>query len=131
VNNLATSLSQQHPPPSFAPPISSSKAGAKSQQSSLPTPADLHNQAALWARKAIKLSQSISPPNRTEECDVGCAVATHNLGEFAEMAGSIHEASKLYQEAESLAKGIKFEKGVVQAQEALRRVEQAEKAEKV
>jgi hypothetical protein len=58
---------------------------------------------------------------------MGCAVATHNLGEFAEMSGKFAEASRLYQEAESLAKGMGFEDGVKQAQAALIRVNVGER----
>jgi hypothetical protein len=115
VNNLATSIAQQRPPPSFASPTPQS-------QHTPSTPADFRAQATLWAKHAIALAQSITPPDRTEECDAGCAVATHNLGEFAEMSGKLAEASRLYHEAESLAKGIGFEDGVKQAQQALIRV---------
>jgi hypothetical protein len=117
VNNLATCLAQQRPPPGFASPTPQPA-----------TPADFRAQAALWAKKALKLSQSIAPPDRTEECDIGCAVATHNLGEFAEMAGKYSEASNRYHEAEGLAKAIGFEDGVKQAREALMRVNLGEKS---
>jgi len=123
VNNLATSLAQQRPPPSYY--ASSSPTPTAPQP--LPTQADFRAQATLWAQKALTLSRSIAPPDRTEECDVGCAVATHNLGEFAEMSGRIADASTLYREAESLAKGIGFEDGVAQARNALVRVNLREK----
>lgn len=89
----------------------------------MPSPANYRAQATLWATNALTLSQSIKPPDRTEECDIGCAVATHNLGEFAEMAGDLPVATNYYREAESLAKGIGFEDGVKNAQEGLARVE--------
>lgn len=89
----------------------------------MPSPADYRAQGILWATNALQLSRSIKPPDRTEECDVGCAVATHNLGEFAEMAGDWPIATRYYREAESLAKGIGFEDGVTNAQEGLVRVE--------
>lgn len=88
----------------------------------MPSPADYRAQATLWATNALHLSQSIKPPDRTEECDIGCAVATHNLGEFAEMAGDLPVAIKYYREAESVGKGIGFEDGVKNAQEGLARV---------
>ncbi len=53
---------------------------------------------------------------------MGCAVATHNLGEFAEMDGNIIEARKKFEEAKTLAKAIKFQEGVINAEEALRRL---------
>lgn len=138
MNNLATSIAQQRPPPSFTnPPPERSRTDAKSilktKPSSAPasaqtpetmlSPAEYRAQATLWATNAIHLSQSIKPPDRTEECDIGCAVATHNLGEFAEMAGDLPIATRYYREAESLAKGIGFEDGVQNAKEGLERVE--------
>ena len=95
---------------------------SKTKMPKPPTPADFRAQATLWAQKALKLAQSITPPDRTEECDIGCVVVTHNLGELAEMAGDVAKASKLYLEAEGLAKGLGFEQGIGQAQEALKRI---------
>ena len=43
---------------------------------------------------------------------MGCAVALHNLGEFAEMNGNMAEAGKKYREAVSLAKAVGFLEGV-------------------
>jgi hypothetical protein len=57
------------------------------------------------------VATEISPPDRTEECDIGCAVATHNLGEFAEMDGDIREARR------------RFEEGVGNAEKGLRRLD--------
>jgi hypothetical protein len=121
MNNLAASLAQQRPPPSFYEPSPTSKSRETTRQA-LPTAVGFRAQGALWARKALALSQAIVPPDRTEECDMGCAVATHNLGEFAEAMGQFSEASKLYREAESLAKGIGFDEGIKQAREGLTRV---------
>ena len=73
-------------------------------------------------RQALALAASIEPPDRTEECDQGCVVATHNLGEFAEMDGNITEARERYEEAGSIAHAIGFEEGVVQADEGLKRI---------
>lgn len=64
----------------------------------------------------------MKPRERTEECDVGCAVATHNLGELAEMAGDVEEARRKYEEAQSLSKVIGFEDGVRNAAEGLKRL---------
>ncbi|KAL3424272.1 TPR domain-containing protein [Phlyctema vagabunda] len=108
MNNLSISLAQQLPPstPGQAPPSRSA----------------LVSNARAWAEKAIAVAAKITPPERTEECDVGCAVATHNLGEFAEMDGDIREARKRYQEARALAKSIGFEDGVENAKAALDRL---------
>ena len=68
------------------------------------------------------MAAKVTPPERTEECDVGCAVATHNLGEFAEMDGDIREARRKFEEAKALAKAIGFQDGVVMSEKALKRV---------
>jgi hypothetical protein len=51
----------------------------------------LIEQARQWATKALAQASSIKGADRNEECDMGCAVATHNLGEFFEMEGKIQE----------------------------------------
>jgi tetratricopeptide (TPR) repeat protein len=108
VNNLSISLAQQAPPPTPGqPPVS--------------RPALVSN-ARAWAEKAVALAAKCAPPERTEECDMACAVATHNLGEFAEMDGNITEARKKFEEAKSLAKAIGFQEGVINAEDSLRRV---------
>lgn len=71
------------------------------------------------------MAAKINPPERTDECDQACAVATHNLGEFAEMDGNIAEARKKFEEAKSLSKGLGFREGVVNAEEALRRIQKS------
>lgn len=108
VNNLSISLAQQDPPSTPGqPPISRSA---------------LIDNAREWAKKALAVASKIQPPERNEECDVGCAVATHNLGEFAEMDGDIAEARRLYEEARSLARAIGFQEGVVNSEAALKRL---------
>ncbi|CZR60618.1 uncharacterized protein PAC_10514 [Phialocephala subalpina] len=108
MNNLSISVAQQDPPVvQGQPPVS--------------RPALISN-ARAWAEKAIAVSAKITPPERTEECDMGCAVATHNLGEFAEMDGNIAEARKRYEEAKALSKAIGFQDGVINSEEALRRL---------
>ncbi|KAI9673638.1 MAG: hypothetical protein M1817_002275 [Caeruleum heppii] len=108
MNNLSISLAQQAPPPTpGTPPIS--------------RPA-LISSARTWAHKALDVAARIKPPQRTDECDVGCAVATHNLAEFAEMDGDVAEARRRFDEARGLARVIGFEEGVVNAEEGLRRV---------
>ena len=123
VNNLSRSLAQQKPPPlSSSPPTPSSFPNTPSPSSGI-----LTDQARQWASKALTLAASIAPPNRTEECDVGCAVATHNLGEFAELDENIQEARRRYEEAAALAKAIGFPEGVANAKKGLRRLSKIEK----
>lgn len=117
MNNLASSLAQTLP----------EQAAGVAQVGAAEVPAmsrDMLIQSArAWAEKAIRMTAAIPPPERTEECEVGCAVATHNLGEFAEMEGLVEEARKMYVEAESLAKAIKFSEGVDNAKAGLKRLE--------
>jgi hypothetical protein len=108
VNNLSISLAQQNPP-------------ATPGQAPISRPALVAN-AREWANKALAVAAKIEPPQRNEECDLACAVATHNLGEFAEMDGDIAEARRKYDEARSLAKAVGFQEGVTNAGAALRRL---------
>ncbi|KAI9743940.1 MAG: hypothetical protein M1818_002674 [Claussenomyces sp. TS43310] len=112
MNNLSISLAQQNPPSS-----PSSTGGPAS-----PSRAALVSNARDWATKALALTARIQPPQRSDECDVACATATHNLGEFAEMAGNVAEARRRYDEARGLAKAIGFTEGLRQADAALRRL---------
>ena len=107
MNNLATSLAQT---------MSEQAVGAPTSRAALVA------NARSWAEKALSVAQGVKPPERTEECDMGCAVATHNLGEFAEMEGLVDEARKRYNEASSLARAIGFKQGVAQAKEGLQRL---------
>jgi hypothetical protein len=108
VNTLSISLAQQIP---------SSVPGVPA-----PSRPQLIQNAREWAQKAIELTSKITPPERTEECDAGCAVATHNLGEFAEMDGNVREARKKFEEAKSLSKAIGFMEGVQNSNQALIRL---------
>ena len=109
MNNLAISLAQQVPPTeSGSPP---------------PSRAQMAEAGRVWARQALALGQNLKPPERTEECDMGCAVATHNLAEFAEMEGNVAEARRRYKEAAGLAGAIGFEEGIENANEGLRRLD--------
>ena len=71
----------------------------------------------------MEIAAHIRPPLRTSECDDGCAVATYNLGEFAEMEGNIREARKRYDEAASLSKAIGYREGIEAAREAMKRID--------
>jgi hypothetical protein len=88
----------------------------------------LIEQARQWATKALAQASTITSPERTQECDVGCAVATHNLGEFFEMEGKIDEARQKYQEAAQLAKSMGFAEGNTNARAGLLRLKEAEKS---
>ncbi|KAK4981609.1 hypothetical protein LTR66_009853 [Elasticomyces elasticus] len=110
MNNLATSLAQQLSPPTAGTPP--------------PSRSSLVDNAQEWAQKALDVAAQIKPPTRDEECDIGCAVATHNLGEFAEMNGQISEARKRYAEAVSIAKAIGFSEGVENGRQGLKRIAQ-------
>lgn len=109
MNNLSISLAQQNPPPTPGQPPASRSA--------------LVSNARSWAEKAVAVTNKIVPPNRTEECDHACVVATHNLGEFAEMDSNIAEARRFFMEAKSLAIGIGFQEGVSNAEQALKRIQ--------
>ncbi len=111
MNNLAVSLAQQNPPASFNP-------------SQAPTSAASHlSDARQWALKSLALAASIKPPERNEECDEGCAVATINLGDFALMDGDVQEARRRFEEGRGLSKGIGFRAGVTRADESLKKLE--------
>lgn len=108
MNNLSISIAQQLPPT-----VPGETAVSRSA---------LVGNARLWAEKALAIASSAKPPDKTEECDISCAVATHNLGEFAEMDGNIAEARKRFQEAKSLSEAIGFVEGVMNSEEGLRRI---------
>ena len=108
MNNLAISLAQQNPPQGFSP-----------SQPPASKPSQITD-ARQWALKALALASSIQPPQRTGECDEGCAVATINLGDFASMNGDLVEARKRFEEGRGLSKGIGFVDGVIRADESLK-----------
>ena len=111
VNNLAISLAQQNPPPSLFP-------------NDAPTSAAGHlSDARQWGLRALALASSINPPERTEECDEACAVATINLGDFAMMEGDLAEARKKFEEGKSLSKAIEFPDGIGKADESLKELQ--------
>lgn len=69
------------------------------------------------------MAQAIQPPERTEECDIACAVTTHNLAELASLAGDMVTAKRLFQEAKTISKAMNFEDGVKEATIALERLQ--------
>lgn len=126
MSNLASSLAQQSPRAARA-------AQAFAQSKSLQDPSapsgpvatreSMVQNAQLWAQKALAVAREITPPLRTEECDIGCVVATHNLGELAELLGDVAEAKKRYLEAVGLARAVGFQEGVENGSERLRALE--------
>lgn len=108
MNNLAISLAQQNPPPSLT--ANQAPTSAASQLSD----------ARQWAQQALALAASIKPPERTAECDEGCAVATINMGDFALMDGNLQEASNRFEEGKGISKAIGFDEGVQRADESLK-----------
>ncbi|KAH8700077.1 hypothetical protein GQ44DRAFT_733138 [Phaeosphaeriaceae sp. PMI808] len=121
VNNISSCLAQQ------STPSSSDAITMPSEPSDFPITnkaprAILIQQAREWAIKALTQASSIRPSDRDQECDIGCAVATHNLGEFLEMEGKVEEARKKYQEAALLAKATGFAQGGINARVGLQRL---------
>jgi hypothetical protein len=121
VNNVASSMSQQNPRSTRTPtrPETIKTAELKAAK------ATLLSNATAWADRALSVASNIKPPERTVECDIGCAVATHNLGEILEMQGQKQGAKKRYEEAWSLSKAIGFEEGVQQANSRLKALKRA------
>lgn len=126
MNNISSCLVQQSPP-SSADAITMSTEPSDFPITNKAPRAILIEQARQWALKALAQASTIKPPERNEECDVGCAVATHNLGEFFEMEGKIKEARQKYEEAASLAKAMGFADGQTNARAGLMRLKELEK----
>lgn len=123
MNNISTCLAQQTPPPASL---------TSSSPSSFPTTQPLPrtvlvDQARQWAEKALQRAASIT--DQDKECNLGCAVATHNLGEFFEMEGKTQDARRKYKDAEQLAKKIGFLEGQANAKAGIARVKELEKAQ--
>ncbi|EFQ94044.1 hypothetical protein CFE70_000321 [Pyrenophora teres f. teres 0-1] len=123
MNNISTCLAQQTPPSSSAPTLSSAPTDFPVSNSAPRTL--LIDQARTWATRALAHAGQIKAPDRTDECDVGCAVATHNLGEFLEMQGKTDEARQKYEEAITLSKKIKFAEGVNNAKMGIKRLKES------
>ena len=123
MNNLASSLAQQSPRAARAAQAYAVSRNIDERPSGpTVTRETMIQNAQTWAQKALDVAAGIRPPDRNEECDVGCAVATHNLAEFAEMMGNTEEARKRYAEAISVARAIGFQEGVDNSSESLRKL---------
>ena len=127
VNNISTCLVQQTPP-STTDAITMAPEPSDFPVSNSAPRALLIDQARQWAERALAQAAHIKAPERNEECDVGCAVATHNMGEFFEMEGKLGEARQRYEEAASLAKKMGFKDGLVNARAGIKRCKDLEKA---
>jgi len=124
MNNLASSLAQQSPRAAAAAQKFAQSQTISEQPAQPPiTRETMITNAQTWAQKAIDVAAQIKPPVRDEECDMGCAVALHNLGEFAQMKGDLAEASKKFTEAVSLAKAVGFLEGVENGEARLKELE--------
>jgi Tfp pilus assembly protein PilF len=124
MNNLASSLAQQSPRAAAAAQQFAQSQTISEQPAQPPiTRETMIINAQTWAQKAIDVAAQIKPPARDEECDMGCAVALHNLGEFAQMRGDLVEASKKFTEAVSLAKAVGFLEGVENGEARLKELE--------
>ncbi|PVH99565.1 hypothetical protein DM02DRAFT_528752 [Periconia macrospinosa] len=130
MNNIATCLAQQPlpkpPPPPTTPTTNTVIPPTPPLQ---PTRPQVIAQARTWAEKALSHADTIPAENRDEECATGCATATHNLGEFAEMEGRLQEARELYDRASRMAFRAGFKEGSVHAKEGLKRVDKKIKEE--
>lgn len=126
VNNISSCLAQQSPSTS-SDAITMSTEPADFPVTNKAPRAILIEQAREWATKALTQASAIKPPDRDGECDMGCAVATHNLGEFFEMEGKIKEARQKYEEAASLAQAMGFAEGKSAAKSGLLRLKEMEK----
>ncbi|KAJ4318535.1 hypothetical protein N0V94_004392 [Neodidymelliopsis sp. IMI 364377] len=127
MNNISTCLVQQTPPPDNSNAIALSSVPTDFPVTNAPPRAALIDQARQWATKALAHAAAIPSTDKTDECDFGCAVATHNLGEFYEMEGRIKDAKKKYEEAASLAKSMGFTEGQTNARAGLKRLKEMEK----
>jgi len=126
MNNLASSLAQQSPRAARAAQAFAESRNISAQPAGpTVTRETMIENARTWAQKAIDVAANIKPPVRDEECDVGCAVAAHNLGEFAEMQKDVKEAERRYEEAVSLSRAIGFQEGVENSSERLRLLKQS------
>ena len=124
MNNLATSLAQQSLRAARVAQIYADSRNINERPVGPPaTRETMVENARMWSQKALDVAAEIRPPERDEECDIGCAVAMHNLGEFAEMAGDVEGAGRRYREAVGLARAVGFQEGVENSSARLRKLD--------
>lgn len=115
MTNLAASLSQQSPRAAReAQAFAESRSISNEPSGPLASRESLTEDARRWAQKALDVAGELRGAERDEECDMGCIVATHNLGELAERLGDMAEAKRRYEEAVRLAKAVGYVEGVEQ-----------------
>lgn len=121
MNNLASSIAQQSPRAAReAQAYVESRSITERPTGPIASRESMIESAKAWAQKALDVAADLKPPVRNEECDVGCAVATHNLGEFAEMSKDYAGAKRRYEEAIALSRAIGFSDGIEQSSARLR-----------
>ncbi|KAF3913368.1 hypothetical protein ABW20_dc0106370 [Dactylellina cionopaga] len=118
-------------PPTCHSVVLLNNVGASNMQRQIPSgePMDRTNQlesAKKWMLKALDVAANIKPPVRNEECDQGCVVALHNVGEVEEQLGRLDEAKAKFIEAESLSWAIGYEEGYKNAAFGLERIKHKE-----
>lgn len=123
LNNVAHAMVEQ-----ANRPVRPSK-GNPSTQLSL-SKDQIIDDAKQWAQKALDIAADIHPPVRDESCDVGCIVATVNLGYLYEMQNRLKEADELFLKARRLAQEVGYQEGIAQAEKAQRRLEKSRESQK-
>ncbi|KAG1876282.1 hypothetical protein F4604DRAFT_1581381 [Suillus subluteus] len=94
-----------------------------------PTP-EVRGQAEAWARQAlgiIERAQAQPRSSQWEVCEQALGVVLFNLGSFREMSSDLDGAKKLFEKSAEQCSKVGIREGVVEAQEALRRVEKMKK----
>ena len=118
MNNLATALLKQNPPPGYShlPPTSSPEAAAS---------------ARAWAEKAIEVAKGMEKGSgeRTPECDEAVVTATVNLGEIALVEGDREGARRRFEEGKRLSRECGWVEGRMAAQEGLNALDGGGKGE--
>ncbi|KAI0252470.1 hypothetical protein BJV78DRAFT_1281594 [Lactifluus subvellereus] len=87
---------------------------------STPTPATLH-QSEAWARQALSLLQKTQGNFRI--CEEALAVVLFNLGSLREMNDDSKSARQLFEQSLEQSKKLKWQEGVTQGRNAIRRLE--------
>ncbi|THH19114.1 hypothetical protein EW146_g1984 [Bondarzewia mesenterica] len=97
-----------------------------------PTPQKLH-QADAWARQALSVIEktqknSRGPPGDLETCEQALAATLFNLASLREMRGDLPSALEMFQRSFDQSKKIGMREGMLEARQALRRVDRTQHA---
>ncbi|KAG7090179.1 hypothetical protein E1B28_011786 [Marasmius oreades] len=90
-----------------------------------PTPERIH-QAEAWATQALAVLQKTRGELNRKEiriCEAAYAAALFNVAAFKEMANDTQTARKLYKEGLEQSRAISMQEGIVEASEALMRLD--------